>query len=159
MKHGTSLLIKFAVVSLVLFSILSALDGMSFFDILMISLAVTGVAYFVGDMMILPRFGNIVATIADFGLAFFTTWFLAELLADAYVATAGASALAAFFIAATELFYHMYIQRMFFPDEFRQNMDGNKLLNKRPGYLTEFAEENDDQDYIKLYRKNNNNKK
>ena len=43
--------------------------GFTFGNIIITSVLFTGISYVVGDLFILPRFGNGAATLADFGLA------------------------------------------------------------------------------------------
>lgn len=67
MKHVKALVIKF-VSSLVLLSlILGLLFDMAFSNIFLITLVLGIEAYFIGDLLILPRTNNTVATIVDFG--------------------------------------------------------------------------------------------
>jgi hypothetical protein len=50
------------------------LSNISFSGILLIALVVTVISYIIGDMIILPATNNIVATIADMGLATVTIY-------------------------------------------------------------------------------------
>jgi len=80
MDHAKALVIKFVAISIVLLSILSIYDTSTLGGILLISLFVTGVAYFLGDLFILPRYGNLIAIIADVALTFISVWLLGMLL-------------------------------------------------------------------------------
>jgi hypothetical protein len=78
MKHVKALAIKF-VSSLVLLSlILGLLFDMAFSNIFLITLLLGVAAYLIGDLLILPRTNNTVASIADFGLAFLIIWLMSE---------------------------------------------------------------------------------
>lgn len=70
MKHLVALLIKYTAISAVLLVILGIFQDISIPRVLFISLIITGTAYAIGDLFILPRYGNTIATIADFGLSF-----------------------------------------------------------------------------------------
>ncbi|PDZ08205.1 hypothetical protein CON70_29065, partial [Bacillus pseudomycoides] len=64
MKHIVALLIKYTAISAVLLMILGIFQDVSIPRILLISLLITGTAYLIGDLFVLPRYGNMVATIA-----------------------------------------------------------------------------------------------
>jgi len=68
LKHIVALLIKYTAISAVLLMILGIFQGISIPRILFISLIITGSAYLIGDLFILPKYGNMVATIADLGI-------------------------------------------------------------------------------------------
>ncbi|MGN7297933.1 YndM family protein [Ferdinandcohnia sp. SAFN-114] len=140
MRHFKALGIKFIVISIVLLSLFGIFRGASFGEILLMSILVTGLAYVVGDLFTLPRAGNTVATIADFGLSFFAIWILSYMFMDNTSGLITASLVAAGVIAISEVLFHAYMQ--------------NKVLNEekhvtrthfRPSYQTEFAEEYDEE--------------
>ncbi len=85
MKHIVALLIKYTAISAVLLMILGIFQGISIPRILFISLLITRVAYLIGDLFILPKYGNMVATIADFGLSFVGIWALTYLLTNIHL--------------------------------------------------------------------------
>lgn len=82
MKHIVALLIKYTAITAVLLIILSIFKGISIPKVLLISLVLTGAAYLIGDLFILPKYGNMIATIADLGLSFFGIWLLISLFTD-----------------------------------------------------------------------------
>jgi hypothetical protein len=69
MKHFGALVIKFLIVAAILELILLNLTSLTFGEVLVISLVITVLTYLVGDLAVLPRTNNTVATIADIGLA------------------------------------------------------------------------------------------
>ena len=69
MKHIVALLIKYTAVTAVLLVILGIFQGISIPRVLLISFS-DGAAYLIGDLFILPKYGNMIATMADFGLSF-----------------------------------------------------------------------------------------
>ena len=69
---------------------------MSFGNVLSISVVLTLAAYLIGDMLILRRTNNTMATIADFGIAFLVIWLMGDnitygdsLIMPALIAAAG----------------------------------------------------------------------
>lgn len=119
MKHLKAIAIKF-VSSLVLLSIILGLFfDMAFSNILLISLVLGVAAYIIGDLLILPRTNNTVATLADFGLAFLVIWLMSENLTygDNHFSL---SLIAALGVALFEYMFHKYLARNILPDRGRQ---------------------------------------
>ncbi|EMI3505138.1 TPA: YndM family protein [Bacillus cereus] len=114
MKHIVALLIKYTAVTAVLLVILGIFQGISIPRVLLISLFLTGAAYLIGDLFILPKYGNMIATMADFGLSFFGTWLLTSLFTnlDATRNIGFSSFLAALIIGGIEVFFHIYMQKL-----------------------------------------------
>jgi len=103
-----NLIIKFIATFAVLYIILGLFYDMSFGNVALISIVLTLAAYLIGDMLILPRSNNTMATIADFALAFAIIWLMGEnltfgdsLLFPALIGAAG--------IALFETFFHKYV--------------------------------------------------
>ncbi|HYF81802.1 MAG TPA: DUF2512 family protein [Clostridia bacterium] len=69
MKHVSAILIKFIMVAVVLSIILLYTTNLTFSNILTISAVITVAAYLIGDLGILPKTNNIIATTADAGLS------------------------------------------------------------------------------------------
>ncbi|NYE04123.1 uncharacterized BrkB/YihY/UPF0761 family membrane protein [Bacillus niacini] len=135
MKHVKALAIKF-VSSLVLLSlILGLLFDMAFSNIFLITLVLGVAAYLIGDLMILPRTNNTVATIADFGLAFLIIWFMSENLTygDNHFSM---SLIAALGVAIFEYMFHKYVA-----NNVVKNQGGQKQQTRKLQYQTEASEE------------------
>ena len=82
MKHIKPLAIKF-ISSLVLLSVILGLFfDMSFGNIFLITLVLGVVSYVIGDLFILRRTNNIIATLADLGLAFLVIRFMSDSLSQ-----------------------------------------------------------------------------
>ncbi|MFS0863190.1 YndM family protein [Fredinandcohnia sp. 179-A 10B2 NHS] len=139
MNHLKAIGIKFIITSIVVLSILSIFGDATIGELLFISLLLTGLAYVIGDLFILPRMGNLVATIADFGLAFFSLWALGYLFLERTSALITASLFASVFIALSEALFHAYMENKVF----RKNDEKQSSQHLRPSYQTEFAEENE----------------
>ncbi|MFJ5762065.1 YndM family protein [Neobacillus sp. NPDC093182] len=134
MKHVKALAIKF-VSSLVLLSlILGLLYDMSFGNIFLITLVLGVAAYLIGDLLILPRTNNTVATIADFGLAFVIIWLMSESLTygDNHFSM---SLIAALGVALFEYMFHKYVANNVIKDQ------GGQQQTRPLQYQTEASEE------------------
>jgi Protein of unknown function (DUF2512) len=99
MKHIGPLFIKFLMSLAVTTIILGLIYNVTFGDILFISILLTGISYFLGDLFILPRYGNTVATIADFGVTFIATWLLGIMVIERIIPLGIASFFVALFIS------------------------------------------------------------
>ncbi|MRH44680.1 DUF2512 family protein [Aquibacillus halophilus] len=147
MDHVKALGIKFIVIAIVLFSILAIFNNASLTNILIISILVTGVSYLIGDLFILRRYGNLIATVADFGLAFISVWLLSTLFFQVEYGIFSASLFIAFFISISEAIFHMYMQRIVFKQDKEIYINRRVLSNN---FQTEFSEEKLDRDIIEL---------
>ena len=134
MKHMKNLAIKFISILAVLFIILGIFYDMSFGNVLSISVVLTLASYLIGDLLILRRTNNTMATISDFALAFLVIWLMGEnltygdsLIMPALIAAAG--------IALFETFFHKYVARQIK----RQMNNQNSSRNLR--YQTEASSE------------------
>ncbi|WP_157830103.1 YndM family protein [Bacillus sp. SN10] len=114
MKHIVALLIKYTAITAVLLIILGIFQDISIPRVLLISLSLTGAAYLIGDLFILPKYGNMIATIADFGLSFFGIWLLTSLFTnlDSTRNIGLSSFIAALIIGGIEVFFHIYMQKL-----------------------------------------------
>ncbi len=137
MEHLRAILIKFVLVTAMLSIVLGFLYGVSFGDILTISIVLTIAAYLLGDMLVLPRSGNTMATLADFGLAYAITWLVGAAVIEEPIRLGVASFLSAVLISIGEVFFHRYLENNIIDDN--ERMETRKEL--RPSYQTEMAEE------------------
>ncbi|WP_404332881.1 YndM family protein [Mesobacillus maritimus] len=110
MKHLTAMAIKFVSTLVLLYVILGLFFGMSFINVFLITLVLGVISYLLGDMLILPKTNNTIATIADFGLAFPLIW-LMTLNMTYGVRTFGISLIAAIGLTLFEVFFHQYLKR------------------------------------------------
>src|SRR5699024_3053983 len=72
MGYAKVLGIKFVAISVTVLSIYGIFNHVSLGSLIMISLLTTIVSFLIGDLVILRKFGNLVASIVDFFLAFGT---------------------------------------------------------------------------------------
>ncbi|MDP7981297.1 YndM family protein [Bacillus multifaciens] len=140
MKHIVALLIKYTAISAVLLMILGIFQGISIPRILFLSLVITGGSYLIGDLFILPKYGNMVATIVDWGLNFVGIWVLTYLIKDIVLArNIGASAFfAAFLISVAEIFFHIYMKKVVLHEDEDSRESTNMSHNK---YAMEISDE------------------
>jgi len=90
--------------------ILAMVGGMDWASALAVTLLITAVAYVVGDLLILPNYGNLVASIADAGLVLMVLWVLRAMGAE--IASAALLWLPLALLAVEGLFYHPYLKRL-----------------------------------------------
>lgn len=107
-KTGTSLAIKFVMTFIVTAIAFYFLVRNPWSWILAVSIVVTAVNYLIGDLVILPSYGNIVASIADGVMAGIVAYLISLLFATFDTTT---SALLTFgvLIAIGEYFFHQYL--------------------------------------------------
>lgn len=137
MKHVKALAIKF-ISSLVLLSVILGLFfDMAFSNIFLITLVLGVAAYLIGDMLILPRTNNTIATISDFGLAFVIIWLMSENLTygDNQLLM---SLIAALGVALFEYMFHRYLSNNILPNQ--QQQTGTRQANTLQ-YQTEASKE------------------
>lgn len=138
MKHFKAIAIKFIASLIVLYIILGLIFNMSFTNVFFISLVLAVVSYLVGDIGILPRTNNTVATLADFGLALMVIWFLSSALTyngNTYLFFI--SFISALGIAVFEFFFHKYLSS----DSFRNEPDNILPNDTFSNFQTEVSEE------------------
>ncbi|PEA29325.1 hypothetical protein COL81_22720 [Bacillus toyonensis] len=140
MKHIVALLIKYTAITAILLIILGIFQDISIPRILLISLLLTGAAYLIGDLFILPKYGNMIATIADFGLTFFGIWLLTSLFTDLdSTRNIGFSSfIAALIIGGIEVFFHIYMQKLVLHKD-------NELREHNPIHHDKYAMEMSDE--------------
>lgn len=140
MKFLSSLIIKFVMVTAVLWIILG-IFGVSFGNILLTSVLLTIISL-VGDMFVLPRYGNIAATIADFGLALVVIWLVGSFLYDQPIRLGMAAFVSAIMITVGEFVFHKYLQNRYFTHE-KPIPEENFTSYRKDNLQTEFGSEYD----------------
>jgi len=137
MKHIVPLAVKFVAWSIVLLSIFAIFNAPPLL-VLFIAAGTALVAYIVGDLLILPRFGNFVAVIADLPLSFLLIWLTSYALIEPTINMAYASFFCALAIGAIEAFFHLFMENRILEEagkeeKYRWYDEGR--------WATEFAEE------------------
>lgn len=110
MRHLKALAIKLPSIFLISWLFLRGVEGLTTRDILIIALAFGIVEYLIGDLVLLRKANNTIATIADFTLALVVIWFMVNSMtpADDFFF---APLLTSIGIAIFEYFFHKYVER------------------------------------------------
>lgn len=135
MNHVKAFIIKFILSFILLTLILSGLYNFSVRNVFYISVVLGVLSYIIGDVLILRRSNNTVATIADFGLAWLTIWLMARYLEGGYVGTP--SFIAAIGVSIFEIFFHKYVRNNVVAEDTTEPYRGRGRLQ----YQTEYSEE------------------
>lgn len=125
MKHVIAFAVKGIASLVLLYLILGMMFGMSFGNVLFITLVLGMVTYIIGDMLILPRTNNLVASVADFGLALMVIWLMSSVLPNGGNLFS-MSLISSLGVALFEFFYHKYISNNVINNsQTSQNYSGN----------------------------------
>ena len=108
MKHIVALIVKFIMVTIILQIVLNLMTALNFWEILLISLVVTALAYIIGDLIILPLTNNTIATVSDAGIALLTIYLFNFAANFAWISFISAL-VSAVIIGAGEWFFHKYV--------------------------------------------------
>ncbi|WP_215189567.1 DUF2512 family protein [Exiguobacterium sp. s6] len=79
-NHLKALTVKHVALLVVFLAVLTFGFNVPWYHAVWISFMVAIIAYWLGDLFVLRKFGNLIATAADFGLVFFLTWFFLWIL-------------------------------------------------------------------------------
>ncbi|MBB4822848.1 cation transport ATPase [Sporosarcina luteola] len=109
MNHGMAILFKAVLTFLVLWIVLSAIYNVSFLHSTFIGIVLLLVSYVAGDMMILPKMGNMAATTGDLVIGFLIIW--GGLLLFGYGNSFGEALLTGVVIAIGEYLFHSWLLR------------------------------------------------
>ncbi|PLR96812.1 YndM family protein [Bacillus sp. T33-2] len=138
MRHLTALGIKLIGHLAVLYVILGLIFDMAFINVFLITVVVAVTEYLVGDLGILPRTNNSMATLSDFGLSLAIIWFLSAVLTiDRGESLFFISLVASLGIAAFEWFFHKYVATSVTEDTGGQQNQGSRNMQ----FQTEASEE------------------
>lgn len=111
MEYVRAAVLKFVIVTAILYIILSLFYGASFVNVLWTSLNLTFWAYLIGDLLLLPYAGNRVALVTDFGIAFLSIWIMAVYTFSPNVPLVSATLVATIAITVGEWFFHAYMRK------------------------------------------------
>lgn len=135
MNHFKAFIIKFILSFILLTITLSGLYNFSVRNVFYISVVLGIISYFIGDVLILRRSNNSVATVVDFGLAWFTIWLMARNLEGGYVGVP--SFVAAIGVSIFEIYFHKYVRNNIVTEDTAKPYGGRGRLQ----YQTEYSEE------------------
>jgi len=108
MKNFTNLILKTIMVLVILFILIPIFGRGTWTQTIISGLVLVALSYLAVDMWILPKFGNVVAILADLGLGALVVWAMTSVLPQFRLTTAGIWMIAIVF-AAGEWFFHLYL--------------------------------------------------
>jgi Protein of unknown function (DUF2512) len=125
LEHVKALLIKGVATIVLLFLVLGIGYDVSIIGVLGLSILLGALSYVAGDLFILPKYGNLMATFGDFVLTFLVVWAGLQLISFAGSAVI-ASLISAAFIAVAEYGFHLYLSTHVLPanNRIRTKMEG-----------------------------------
>ena len=133
MEHLKAVLIKFVMLTAVLWIVLTVAFEVSFLNTLLVSAVLTAAAYVLGDLLIFRKSGkdqehqkrNLIATFSDMVMAFAVIWLMGEALFSNDTNILSASLISAILIAGGEWYFHKYIDKnVFYVKESGESVTG-----------------------------------
>lgn len=107
-KTGTALVVKFVMTLVFAAATLLLMDGNRWSQVFMVALGGTIINYLVGDLFILPKYGNTTASICD-GILIAGLAYIVNLLVPTFRTSFAALVIFAILIAVGEYFFHQYL--------------------------------------------------
>ena len=108
MKNLTNLVLKTAMNLILLLLLIPVFGRSTWTQTLITGLVLIVISYIVGDLWVLPKFGNIAAVIADFVVFVLGIWAMTEALPQFVMNSSGYWGIA-LALAAGEWFFHQYL--------------------------------------------------
>lgn len=108
MKNLINLVLKAAMTWLILILLIPVFGESTWTQTLITGLLLVIVSYIVGDLWVLPKFGNLAAIIADFGILALGIWAMAKAFPQ-FVLTTSGYWIIALALTAGEWFLHQYL--------------------------------------------------
>ena len=115
MRHLLSFLIKLFTITIILEVVLNLLTGLTFGQIIIVSIVLTTISYLLGDILILPMAGNTIATLSDLALAFGTIYLFNAIYRNAAISIFDAL-FTAVILGIGEWVFHHLLQSATLPD-------------------------------------------
>ncbi|MCH6265537.1 MULTISPECIES: YndM family protein [Neobacillus] len=136
MQNVYRLAAKFIPCLIILGIILGLFFDFSFGDVLLITAVLGIVSYVVGDLLILRKTTNLLATVADFLVTFLVVWLMGRMLTNENNLI-WASFISAAAVALFEYFYHGFLTN----EKNKQFTNTSRPIQQQPHFQTEAAEE------------------
>ncbi|QPA32858.1 YndM family protein [Thermaerobacillus caldiproteolyticus] len=111
MRHLIALLIKYVLLATIFLAILPLFFQVSSAELLFFSLLMTLITYTLGDVYMLPRFGNFSATVADFVLVFIAVWVGIGINRGELTTIWSAAFFSSLLVAIGEAVFHAYMDK------------------------------------------------
>lgn len=115
MEHVRALIIKVLMIGVITVAVLSMFRGVSPMNSIWLAIIITIVAYIIGDLLILPTYGNLSASIADGIIAFLVTW-LTPFVVTRISISVGTALTVGALVGIGEWFFHKYFTRTVLDD-------------------------------------------
>lgn len=141
MRYVIAFLMKFLMISFVLWIAFNWFFEVSFLEMLTISILLTGISY-IGDVFILPHLQNFTAAILDFALAWAVIWILGAFFLEQPIPLESVSLVSAAIIALGEFFFHRYMKDRVLDDVNKVDKDRDTLIQNHD-FQTEFGSDTD----------------
>ncbi len=109
MKNLLNLIIKTAFIFIVLFLLIPVFGESTWTQTMITGLVLSLLAYIVGDMWVLPKFGNLLSVVVDFVIAGAVIWAMMKLLPQFVLSTSGVWIIA-LVLALGEWLFHLYLE-------------------------------------------------
>ncbi|AOY74569.1 DUF2512 family protein [Clostridium formicaceticum] len=106
----TALLVKLVMTFIAAWLTLGFMDGNPLVWVIIVAIVGTGLNYILGDLVVLPNLGNVVASIGDGVMAAVVAYVIAMFTRD-FNTTFGTLIGLAIIVGVVEFFFHMYLQR------------------------------------------------
>lgn len=149
MKHLKAMAVKFIACLVVLMVILGLVFNVAFSNILLITVVLGLVSYLLGDLFLLPRSSNNMATLADFGLSFVIIWAILANISNDGTSVFWATLISAIGVSLGEYFFHRYMQKRVLnqndPDTTRRGAGLQFQTEASEEIAPEFKREDDNQ--------------
>jgi uncharacterized membrane protein YcaP (DUF421 family) len=109
MKNIINFVIKLAFIFLILFLLIPIFGKGTWTQTMVTGVFLALVAYILGDLWILPKFGNLIAVVVDFGLVALVVWLMMKVLPQFTLRTTGIWVIA-LVLALGEWVFHLYLK-------------------------------------------------
>lgn len=107
-KTTMALIVKWAITFVASWIVFGLIDGNTLGTVFLISVVGTIVNYLIGDLLVLPNFGNIVASIGDGAMGALAAYFLSFII-EGFQTTLTSLLIFAAIVAVAEYVFHMYL--------------------------------------------------
>lgn len=138
MKTATAIIIKFVVILAAAWISFRLYGTAAFWTVVLIAAAATALNYLVGDLLILPRLGNIISALINGVMAGALAWVILMIAPVTYYFMTSVYIFAAI-VAVAEFFFHMYLLSAHVVE--KKKSDADLLRNSKLNYNTETGSE------------------
>lgn len=119
MEHVRALIIKALMIGVITVAVLSMFRGLRPVTAIWIAIVITIAAYVLGDLLILPAYGNLSASISNGIIAFLITW-LTPLVVPRIAIMLGTALTVGALVGIGEWFFHKYFSAAALDDKTKE---------------------------------------